>query len=157
MCFEKKEKTMSASNIVVRDRDRMSPFSNFPMFSDWIDDIFPERIRLIDSGLHPIKVEEYATDTEIVVRAELPGINPDKDVEVELGDGYLTISGHREEEHKRKKMSEFYYGSFSRTMAMPAGVEKKDVKASYHDGILEVRVNRPANAVTNQRISIERK
>lgn len=148
---------MGASNIVVRDRDKLSPFSNFPMFSDWIDDIFPERIRLIDSGLHPIKVEEYATDSEIIVRAELPGINPDKDVEVELGDGYLTISGHREEEHKKKKMSEFYYGSFSRTMAMPVGVEKKDVKASYRDGILEVRVIRPASSSTNHRINIERK
>ncbi len=148
---------MSASNIVVRERDRLNPFANFPMFSDWIDDIFPERIRLMDSGLHPIKVEEYATENEIVVRAELPGINPDKDVEVEMGDGFLTISGHREEEHKRKKMSEFYYGSFSRTMAMPSGVEKKDIKATYQDGILEVRVHRPANAVTNQRISIERK
>lgn len=95
-----------------------------------------------------LRVEEFADGDDLVVRVELPGIDPDHDVEVSVRDGMLHIEGHREErtEHKEKGnyRSEFRYGGFVRDVALPAGVRDDAVKATYTDGILEVRVPVPA-------------
>jgi len=91
-----------------------------------------------------MKVEEFTEGDELVVRAEMPGIDPDKDVEVRLADHMLRIHAERREEHKTEEKgryrSEFQYGSFSRTVPLPEGATSDDVKATYEDGILEVRV-----------------
>lgn len=91
-----------------------------------------------------LRVEEYIDDKTLVVRAELPGIDPAKDVEISLAEGVLTIRAERQEktEHKKKDTyrSEFRYGSFVRNIALPAGATEEDVSATYHDGVLEVRV-----------------
>ncbi|MEA5154665.1 Hsp20/alpha crystallin family protein [Raineyella sp.] len=91
-----------------------------------------------------LRVEEYVDDKTLVVRAEAPGLDPDKDVSISVDNGKLLISAKREErsEHKEKDSyhSEFRYGSFSRTIPLPAGVTEGDVTASYRDGVLEVRV-----------------
>ena len=94
-------------------------------------------------------------DGTIVLRAELPGMDVEKDVEVTVEDGRMTISGKREEreEHKDKGMyrSEFRYGSFERTVRLPAGARTDDIQAEYGEGILEVRVpvDVAAEGVTN--------
>jgi HSP20 family protein len=92
----------------------------------------------------PMRLEEFADDGHLVVRAELPGVDPDKDVHVTVDEGLLTISGERRSEtktdEKGKHFSEMQYGSFSRTIPLPDGASEKDVTASYHDGILEVRL-----------------
>ena len=94
-----------------------------------------------------LRVEEFRDGDALVVRAELPGIDPDHDVELSVTDGVLHIEAHREEksEHKDKDgyRSEFRYGSFSRSIPLPAGADEREVKASYHDGVLEVRVPSP--------------
>lgn len=94
-----------------------------------------------------LRVEEVQEDGTLVVRAEMPGIDPDKDVEVTVADGMLHIVAKREErsEHKGKGTvrSEFRYGEFTRDLALPAGVDKGEVKADYKDGILEVRIPWP--------------
>lgn len=91
-----------------------------------------------------MRVEEYVEGDALVVRAELPGIDPDKDVDLSVVDGVLHITANREEksEHKEKDSyrSEFRYGSFSRNIPLPAGYSETDVKATYRDGVLEVRV-----------------
>jgi HSP20 family protein len=91
-----------------------------------------------------LRVEEYRDGDEVVVRAELPGIDPDKDVELSMSDGVLHIAAHREEKSEKKGKdgyhSEFRYGSFTRTVALPAGLDETSVKATYTDGVLEVRV-----------------
>ncbi len=91
-----------------------------------------------------LRVEEFVEDRTLVVRAEAPGLDPDKDVTISVDNGKLVISAHREErsEHKEKDSyrSEFRYGSFSRTVTLPAGATEADVTASYRDGVLEVRV-----------------
>lgn len=91
-----------------------------------------------------MKVEEFVDGETLVVRAELPGIDPDKDVELTITDGVLHIRAERQEkaEHKSKEgyRSEFRYGSFERSLFLPEGTKEGDVKASYGDGILEVRV-----------------
>ena len=133
------------------------PFlSDFPSLRDWFEDFAPERFAWLGSDRHTIKVEELIRANEIVVRAELPGIDPDKDVHLHIGNGLLTISGEREEQTKTEKRSEFYYGSFSRTIPLPAGTTEKGVKASYRDGILEVHIPTPEMTEQPKRIPIEK-
>ncbi|MGA7987551.1 MAG: Hsp20/alpha crystallin family protein [Candidatus Dormiibacterota bacterium] len=92
----------------------------------------------------PMRLEEYADDGHLVVRAELPGVDPDKDIHVSVADGLLTITGERRSEtkidEKGRHFSEMQYGSFARTIPLPDGASEKDVTASYRDGILEVRL-----------------
>ena len=91
-----------------------------------------------------IRVEEFEENNQLVVRAEVPGVNPDEDVEITVTEGTLRIMVQRKKESKteskRHYRSEFQYGSFVRTIALPAGATDKDVKAAYKDGVLEVRV-----------------
>ena len=91
-----------------------------------------------------MRVEEFVEGDTLVVRAELPGLDPDKDVELTITDGMLHIRAEREEKSEQRTRagyrSEFRYGSFERSLPLPAGTKEDDVKASYHDGILEVRL-----------------
>lgn len=91
-----------------------------------------------------LRVEEYLDGDTMVVRAEIPGIDPDPDVELTISEGVLHIRARREEKTEQKVKdsyrSEFRYGSFARAVPLPAGAKEQDVKASYKDGILEVRV-----------------
>jgi len=112
---------------------------------------WPERWRRmfdLDADLGGwLRVEEFQDGDTLVVRAELPEIDPDKDVEVTISDGMLHIRAHRTEraEHKDREgyRSEFRYGSFERDVLLPSGVEDSDVAATYKDGVLEVRVSVP--------------
>lgn len=106
-------------------------------------------------GLEPeqagwLRVEEFHDGDELVVRAEIPGVDPEKDVEVTVADGVVRIDAHREEKTERKEKggyrSELKYGSFSREFSVAPTVTSDDVKATYADGILEVRVPCPAKA-----------
>ena len=114
----------------------------------WMDTWF-------DAG---IRVEEFEDRGQFVVRAELPGVNPDEDIEITQQDSSLRISVHRQKEavHEGKHhyRSEFQYGSFVRTITLPAGASERDVKASYKDGILEVRVPMNGEQARSKKISI---
>jgi HSP20 family protein len=91
-----------------------------------------------------MKVEEFRDGDMLVVRAEMPGIDPDKDVEITVSDHMLHLRAERRSEtrteDKKGYRSEFHYGSFSRSVRLPAGAGEDDVEASYNDGILEVRI-----------------
>ncbi len=83
---------------------------------------------------------------EYVLRADLPGLS-EKDVNIEFEDNVLTISGERKSEHEEKKEG-FYrversYGSFSRSLTLPEGVDADAVKATFDRGVLEVRIPKP--------------
>jgi len=95
-----------------------------------------------------IRVEEYRQDGTLIVRADLPGINPDKDVELTISHGMLHIEAERREEEKREEKGflrrEVRYGSFTRSLPLPEGVTETDIAASYKDGILEIRIPEPA-------------
>jgi HSP20 family protein len=94
-----------------------------------------------------IRVEEFVDGQTMVVRAELPGIDPDQDVDVSVSDGVLRIKAERREqtEHRDKDSyrSEFRYGSFTRDVTLPDGVNPDDINATYRDGVLEVRTPMP--------------
>lgn len=91
-----------------------------------------------------LRVEEFEEDKILVVRAELPDIDPEKDVDLAVVDGELRIRAQRQakSEHKDKDSyrSEFQYGSFFRTVKLPPGASADDVTATYKDGVLEIRV-----------------
>lgn len=109
--------------------------ARWPLWNDLVRD------GEIDAG---IRVEEYEEDGRWTIRAEAPGIDPQRDVEVTLRDSVLSISiQRRAEQHsggRARRRSEFAYGSFSRTISLPAAANPDTVTATYEDGILEVTV-----------------
>jgi HSP20 family protein len=92
-----------------------------------------------------LRLEEFADGDDIVVRSEIPGVDPERDVELTVDDGVLRITARREERSEQKDKdgfrSEFRYGTFVRSVTLPHGVNEDDVKASYKDGILEIRIS----------------
>jgi HSP20 family protein len=95
-------------------------------------------------------VETRVEDGKFIVRADLPGVDP-KDVDIKVVGDILTIKGSREEKHEEKKADffrrEIRYGSFERSLALPDGIKAEDLKATYHDGVLELRASMPKEAV----------
>ena len=91
-----------------------------------------------------IKVEEFQEDGHLVVRAEMPGIDPDEDVDITVSDHVLHLHAERRSEDKTEDKkgyrSEFHYGSFDRLVRLPAVATEEDITATYNDGILEVRI-----------------
>ena len=94
-----------------------------------------------------IRVEEFRDDGTLVIRADLPGIDPDSDVELTVSHGILHIEAERREEEKREEKGyvrrELRYGSLSRSLPLPAGVTEADITATYKDGVLEIRIPAP--------------
>jgi HSP20 family molecular chaperone IbpA len=117
------------STVAVRATNR------FADMLDWIES--GPSLMLRDSD-HFVRVEDFVRDDKFVVRAELPGVDPDQDIKLTVDGDYLTIHGERHEEKQDKNHSEFHYGSFSRSIRMPHGTSASDVSATYQDGILEV-------------------
>jgi len=89
------------------------------------------------------------TDKDIEITAELPGLE-EKDVQINLADNLLTIRGEKKAEKEQKdkdyRLVERSYGSFSRTLELPDGVNPDAIKASIAKGVLKVTVPKPAPA-----------
>lgn len=100
------------------------------------------------------RVEHYAEDHRFVVRAELPGLDVDKNIDVTVHDGILRIRAERQEERKDDRHSEFRYGSLSRSIELPRRAETDKIKASYDDGILEIVIPLADAEPADQRIKI---
>jgi HSP20 family protein len=94
-------------------------------------------------------VDVWETENEVVYEFDLPGI-PEEKISLEFEDNALTISAERERTHEisddRLYRFERRFGTFSRTIALPQGVDEEQIKADYHDGVLEVRVAKPEQA-----------
>lgn len=127
----------------------------WPHLAELFED-FPFEVRPPE-GTHPIRVEEAMEDGTYVVRAELPGIDPERDVEITLEDDVLTVHAEREERTEEKHRSEFRYGTFTRSLRLPAGARAEDVTAGYADGVLTVRVPMPTETPpARRRIQVTR-
>jgi HSP20 family protein len=109
---------------------------NAPDFGRWFD------VRPWFGRFERMRLEQELKGDTLVVRAEVPGIDPDNDVEITLDDGVLRIRAERRSEMTEEKggssFSEFRYGSFERAVRVPRETRIEDVKASYKDGILDV-------------------
>jgi HSP20 family protein len=86
------------------------------------------------------------TDEHFVLKADLPGLT-ESDVNIEVEDNVLTVSGERKAEHEDKREGyvrvERAYGAFRRSLTLPEGVEPETVTASFENGVLEVRIPKP--------------
>lgn len=124
------------------------PGSLMPDTGDWWNLFTPGLAPML--GGHLLRVEEAVDDGHYVVRAEIPGIDPAKDVEVSVHDGLLTIKAERGETHEEHGRSEFIYGSFERDVSLPVGAQDKGIDATYAKGILTVSVpmGEPEHKVT---------
>ena len=122
---------------------------------DWFDFTPPFSRRGV--GLIPyVRIEDYVEDGTYVIRAELPGIDPDKDIELSLQGDMLTIRGERREEEKTRNRHEFHYGAFERSVSVPRGTKAEEIKASYVDGVLELRVPVKETGAEPHRIPVQR-
>lgn len=130
-----------------------------PMSSFWGDLEWPRR--MFGTPADSLRIEETIDDDAMTVRAEIPGVDPDKDVEISVDDGVLTISAKRESTSKETKdggfHTEFRYGSFVRQIRMPKNADLDALKASYDAGVIEVKVPLRAEEVpTARKIEITR-
>ena len=128
----------------------------WPRVTDWLDTFALGDLNWRAGFPHAVRIEEYSKEGEFTVRAEIPGIDPDKDIEISVEDGMLTIEGQREEKHQAGQRSEFYYGRFVRSVSLPSGADENQIKAIYKDGILEVKVPVKENANPSHKIPIAR-
>lgn len=126
-------------------------FGRFDRFFDEWMRMMPFRPILFSLGRQagdPIRVEEFREDGTLVIRADLPGIDPEKDAEVTVSDGMLRIEAERHADDKQQEekgyvRQELRYGPLARSLPLPTGVTETDIKATYKDGVLEVRVVEP--------------
>jgi HSP20 family protein len=86
------------------------------------------------------------TDDHLVLRADLPGID-EKDIEIEIKDGVLTVTGERKTEQESKQEGfhrvERSFGRFSRSLSLPDGIDSEQVTANFDRGVLEVKIPKP--------------
>jgi HSP20 family protein len=104
---------------------------------------------------HIIRLEDELKDGRYEVRAEIPGVDPAEDVDITVRDGVLTIKAERTEKKESNGRSEFSYGSFMRSVTLPAGADEEAIKASYDKGILTVSVPVSDAKPAERRVTIE--
>lgn len=142
---------MKLNELVPAVRDRAlaaHPFVSLRREMDRLFEDFTRNLSLPAGSLLP-STDIAETEKEIKITAELPGLE-DKDVKIDLADNVLTIKGEkkteREEKEKDYRLMERSFGSFSRSVELPAGVKADDIKASIAKGVLTVTVTKTAPA-----------
>ena len=127
---------------------RWDPFTELAELRTRFDRMFDELTNGRERAWTPA-IDVERDNGNIIVRADVPGIKPEE-VKIEVEDDILTVSGaheeRREEKNKRFLRRERRYGSFTRSMALPAGVDPKKIKAKTHDGVVEVTIPLPKPA-----------
>ena len=133
------------------------------LFDDWMRSLPIRRpLDLAPDWPHEelIRVDQYRENATEVIQAELPGIDPDKDVEITITDGMLQIHAERRvqatTDDNGYRRHEIRYGAKSRTLALPEGTTEADITATYRNGILDIRVpvSRPRPAPAPIKIAI---
>jgi HSP20 family protein len=156
---EKAEVTSKGEAVNRPEVRRRNEWFDLPDLFRWE---FPDVFRWFDRpGFEGrMRVEEEMKDNAVVIRAEMPGIDPEKDIELTVTDGVLHIKASRRKETKEEDdgriRSEFRYGSYSRSMPLPKGASADDVKAVYKDGILEVTIPVAASKSEQQKVAVSR-
>lgn len=141
---------------------RWDPWREFFSIRDEIDRLFDRFLAPVTTGTQAFEavwspnVDMYETDKELVIKAELPGLSS-KDVDITLTDDSITIKGERKQTEEVKGENyyrrESCYGAFQRTLPIPVPVKKENVKATFKDGVLEIRL--PKEKVESKGIKIK--
>jgi HSP20 family molecular chaperone IbpA len=118
-------------------------------FFEWLD---LNRPASLSDLTHYIPVETYTEDDTFIVRADLPGVDPEKDIEVTVHGDVLNIHGERYDNDHGNGHSEVRYGSFTRSVRLPKGANASAVSAQYDAGVLVVRV--PTNGTGTEPIKV---
>jgi len=125
----------------------LNPFAMLREMTDFMDRSLSagpfQAIRGRDTGAWSPSIEVREKDNNLIVSADLPGIDP-KDVMVEVDNGVLVIRGERRREHTEERegyrRTERSYGGFHRAIPLPEGARTDDAKAEFRNGVLEVKV-----------------
>jgi len=143
-------------------------FSPFEEMERWFEEAFRRpffapswmpRLKFPEVGSMYPTVDIFEDGNNVVVKAELPGMQKE-DIEVDISDDVITISGEKKTEDKVEK-KDYYrlersYGSFTRTLQLPAETQTEKAKASFRDGVLEVRIPKTEAAVQKvKKITVE--
>jgi HSP20 family protein len=136
-------------------KDLWDPFTSLAEIQDEMNRLFDTSLRhrgVFDGAFNPAFDVVVGKDN-VVVKAELSGLSKD-DVKVSLQDNYLTITGEKKQESKQKEASYFVseraYGSFTRTIELPAAVDASKIEARFKDGVLEVTLPKTEEAKPKQ-------
>ncbi|MCL6560542.1 MAG: Hsp20/alpha crystallin family protein [Firmicutes bacterium] len=126
---------------------RWDPFGEIANLRNQMNRFFDHTFRRgFLTGAEPFgpRIDLYQTDQEVVATAELPGIESKDDIEISLTPDSLSLRGElkRTQDIKEEHFfhTERYYGSFSRTLPLPAEVKPEEARASYQNGVLEIRM-----------------
>ncbi len=142
---------------------RFDPFRDLTTLQDRIDRLFEDRLgrgralwgagEALEGTTWAPAVDIVETDNEIVLKADLPGIDP-KDVDIQVHDGTLTLRGERKFESDVKeddfRRVERVYGSFVRSFSLPQTVDSEHVSAQYRNGVLELKLPKRPEAKPKQ-------
>ena len=123
--------------------------------SKWLPaGLAPLELSLLSMLSSPVRIEEHTDDKHYTLRAEVPGVDPAKDVTVTYHDGVLRLQIRRTDVRKDKTHTEFSYGTYDRTVPMSTGIEEDSIRASYQDGILEISAKVSADGESHRAIPI---
>jgi len=135
---------------------RWDPFSELIELRGRFDRMFEDLGRADTERAWTPAIDVVRENGNLLIRADVPGITPDE-VKIEVEDDVLTVTGAHtettEEKGRRYVRRERRYGSFTRSIALPVGVDPKAIKATTHDGLVEVTVPLPEPA-KKERIQI---
>ncbi len=160
-----------------RNRDVMTPFGFMRRFSDDMDRLFDDFARnpfglalgegrgllpgmeTMQGGAWAPRIEMFQRDSDLIVRADLPGLTKD-DVQVEINGDELMLRGERGQEREEKRggvyHSERSYGTFYRSIPLPEGVIPESAKATFINGVLEITIQAPpSHANKGHRVEIQ--
>ncbi len=136
--------------------ERRTPATRMLDWFDWMDNelghVAGLRLPTLERSM---RCEDFMDDDRYVLRADLAGMDPDKDIHVDVSDGVLTVTAERSEEKKDGGRSEFFYGTMRRSVTLPAGADPSAVRASYHNGILEVSVPIKSGGPAKTTVAVE--
>lgn len=148
---------MSAEK-VRREREGLEPYrpsgwlAPFERMEDMFEDLlrrplartmWPSLPRMMEEMVNAPSVDIYEEGDQIIVKSEMPGMSK-KDIEISLTDDTVTLTGEKKKEEKTEKKDylrmERSYGSFKRTFTLPTEIQTDKAKASFKDGVLEIKI-----------------
>jgi len=143
------------------EMDRL--FDDFGFGGSWLDssygrEFFPINLGEFPQSLWSPQIETFEREGQLVIRADLPGLKKE-DVNVEVTNDAITISGERRDEDEERRegyyRSERSYGSFFRSIPLPEGVNAEDANATFNNGVLEITMQAPQLQSRGRRLEIK--